>query len=84
MGQPLPGIEIGNVAAGHKRPLAGAGDDDHVHRGIRLQHGEGLLEGVHRRHVERVQHARAVDGEHGDRAVAVGQDRGVRHGVSSG
>jgi len=53
----------------------GAGDDDHPYRRVRGAIGEGRVQGLSERLVERVEHVGSLEREHGDRAVALDQKR---------
>lgn len=61
MGQAVAGIEIGDVAAGDKGPLAGAGNYDDPHVVVSLDAFERRFQFQQRRHVQRVKHLRAID-----------------------
>ena len=61
MGHAVAGIEIGDVAAGHKGPLAGAGDNDDPHVVVSLDTFERHFQFQQRRHVQGIKHLRAID-----------------------
>jgi hypothetical protein len=79
MRQPLPGIEVTDVAAGDERALARAGHNDHPHGVIPVDLVERSFEPEQRRAVESIQRLRPVDGEKRRALTAFDQNGFIAH-----
>ncbi len=70
---------LGQVRAGGKGLVAGAGDGQHAHRRIVRRGGDGHVQLIHRAQRNRVQLGRTVDGDQRQRAAGLVQQVFVTH-----
>ena len=80
--------QLVDVGAGHERLVAGAGEDDRAHGSVVLEQQRRAAQIVDGGGIEGVENLGAVDGDDGDRAIALEQEvvkvhRGTTVSISS-
>src|SRR6185295_19654418 len=80
VGEGLPAVEVGDVAAGDECAIPRAGDDDHADGVVALEAGERGFELQQRGYVEGVERLRTIDGQDARPLPALDLNRVFGHG----
>src|SRR5690606_16136614 len=73
MGEPRAAVQVGDVAAGHEGPVAGAGKHDGADGGVALQVRQRGFQGQQRGDVQGIEGLGAIDGQDANGILAFAQ-----------